>query len=179
MDRSRLRWDKLNVMFRPSPLVLRVTGLAAVALCLDASRSDKHIKPEPPETQQTIIGTILRLEDQLDDAESHHRIAAVEELIADDYRGITVGGGIITKRDVLAAVGGKDEAASQSTERTVRPLENAAVYTALVLDRGTDPKTNEGYILATRVTDVWQKRGRQWKLVNDQATGVRVDAVAH
>jgi len=60
----------------------------------------------------------------------------------------------------------------------VRPLQNAAVYTALVLDRGTDQKTREAYLLATRVSDVWQKRGREWKLVNDQATGVALDRVA-
>jgi hypothetical protein len=104
-------------------------------------------------------------------------VATVGNLIADDYWGITVGGGIIAKRDVLAAVGGTEEASSQSTEREVRVLENAAVYTALVLDRGRDKKTQEPYALATRVMDVWQKRGREWKLVNDQATGVTLDRV--
>jgi len=112
------------------------------------------------------------LEKLLDEAESHHRAAKVEELIADDYWGITVGGGTITKRDVLAAVGGTEEASSESSDQEVRVLENAAIYTALVLDRGIDPKTQKPYALATRVMDVWQKRGREWKLVNDQATGV-------
>jgi hypothetical protein len=51
-------------------------------------------------------------------------------------------------------------------------LDNAAIYTALVLDHGTDQKTQKPYTLATRVMDVWQKRGREWKLVNDQATGL-------
>jgi hypothetical protein len=59
----------------------------------------------------------------------------------------------------------------------VRVLEDAAVYTALVLDRGVDGKTKEPYALATRVMDVWQKRGREWKLVNDQATGVILNGV--
>ncbi|PWU08576.1 MAG: hypothetical protein C5B51_07680 [Terriglobia bacterium] len=159
-------------MFRPASIIIQLAGLTAVALCLDASRTPKAIKPAPVDTPQVITATILRLEERLDEAESHHRVANVDELIADDYRGITVGGGIITKRDVLTEVGGTTEASSQSSDRKVRPLENAAIYTALVLDRGIDPKTRESYILATRVTDVWQKRGREWKLVNDQATGV-------
>jgi len=165
-------------MFRASSAWIQVAGLAAAAVCLDASRTDRRIKPGPLETPQSITATILRLEELLDEAESHHHVATVQELIADDYRGITVGGGIITKRDVLAQVSGGEEATSQSSDREVRPLENAAVYTALVSDRGIDQKTGEPYILATRVTDVWQKRGREWKLVNDQATGLTLDRAA-
>ena len=75
-----------------------------------------------------------------------------------------MGGRIIAKRDVLAAVRGSEQTSSRSTEREVRVLEDAAVYTALVLDRGVDEKTQEPYALATRVMDVWQKRGRGWKL---------------
>jgi len=155
-----------------------VAAVAVLALLLQASRTVPRTKPEPPETPQAITATILRLEQRLDDAESQHRVAEVDELIADDYSGITVGGGTILKRDVLAAVGGTEQAASQSSEREVRPLENAAVYTALVLDRGVDPKTQQPYLLATRVTDIWQRRGREWKLVNDQATGVSLQREA-
>ena len=165
-------------MFRPTSIFVQLAGLAAAALCLEGSRTATDRKPESLAAPQAITATILRLEELLDEAESHHRVAAVEKLIADDYRGISLGGGIIAKRDVLAAVGGKEEASSQSTDRMVRVLENAAVYTALVLDRGVDEKTQEPYTLATRVTDVWQKRGRDWKLVNDQATGVTLDREA-
>lgn len=165
-------------MFRRISVVLRAAGVLAAALLLQGSRTVPRTKPEPRETPQAITAAILRLEERLDDAESHHRVAAVDELIADDYSGITVGGGIITKHDVLAAVSGKEEASSHSTNREVRPLENAAVYTALVLDRGIDPKSGEPYLLTTRVMDVWQKRGRDWKLVNDQATSVPLDHLA-
>ena len=171
-------WDKLNIMFRPTSILVQVVGLAAVALCLEGSQTPPDRKSERLETPQMITATILRLEELLDAAESHHRLATVEQLIADDYWGITVGGGVIAKSDVLAAVGGREEATSQSTEREVRVLENAAVYTALVLDRGIHDKTQEPYTLATRVMDVWQKRGREWKLVNDQATGVTLDRAA-
>ena len=153
-------------------------GLAAAALCLEGARTAPPVKADAFETPQTITATILRLEELLDQAESHHRVAAVDKLIADDYSGITVGGGLITKRDVLAQVGGGEEASSESSRREVRPLENAAVYTAFVNDRGIDQKTREGYIVATRVMDIWQKRGREWKLVNDQATGVAVGPLA-
>jgi hypothetical protein len=162
-------------MFRPTSVIVPVAALATVSLCLQASRTAKTAKPETLETPQTTIATILRLEELLDEAESHHRVATVDELIANDYQGITIGGGIIAKRDVLAAVGGRDEASSESSNREVRPLGNAAVYTALVLDRGTDQKTQEPYTLATRVMDVWQKRGHEWRLVNDQATAVALD----
>lgn len=165
-------------MFRPTSVLVQVAGLAAVSLCLYGSRTAPRVKPQAIETPQAITATILRLEERLDAAESHHRVAEVEALIADDYVGITVGGGIIGKPDVLAAVGGKEQASSESRDREVRPLENAAVYTALVFDRGTDPKTGEAYLLATRVMDIWQKRGREWKLVNDQATGVSLDRAA-
>jgi hypothetical protein len=144
---------------------------------LEGSRTPPDQKLDKLETQ-AITKTILRLEELLDEAESRHDVAAVERLIADDYKGITVGGGLIAKHDVLAAVGGKLEASSQSSEREVRVLENAAIYTALVLDRGIDGKTHERYTLATRAMDVWQKRGREWKLVNDQATGVTLDRLA-
>jgi hypothetical protein len=160
-------------MFRPTSLLVQAAGLAALALCLEGSKTASSRKPEPLATPQAITATILRLEDQLDEAESHHELAAVARLIADDYRGITVGGAIIVKHDVLAAVGGGSEAASsESTDRVVRVLENAAIYSALVLDHGIDEKTHIPYTLATRVTDVWQKRGHDWMLVNDQATGV-------
>ena len=162
-------------MFRPTSVLVQVAGLAAAALCLEASRTAPRIKPDALETPQTITATILRLEELLDDAESHHHVADVDKLIADDYAGITVGGGVITKQDVLAEVSGREEASSQSANRQVRPLEKAAVYTALVLDRGIDQKTREPYILSTRVMDIWQKRGREWKLVNDQATGVALE----
>ena len=165
-------------MFRPTSILVQAVALAAAALCLEGSRTPTDRKPDKLELPQTITATIIRLEELLDEAESHHRVATVEKLMADDYRGISVGGGIIAKRDVLAAVGGKEEASSQSSDRMVRVLENAAVYTALVLDRGIDEKTQESYTLATRVTDVWQKRGREWKLVNDQATGVTLDREA-
>jgi hypothetical protein len=164
-------------MFRPTSVLLQAGGLVVAALYLEGSRPPADRKSEKLETPQAITATILRLEDVLDDAESHHRVATVEQLIADDYRGITVGGGIIAKRDVLAAVRGKDEASSQSTDQEVRVLENAAVYTALVLDRGTDAQTRDQYTLATRVMDIWQKRGREWKLVNDQATSVPLSRV--
>lgn len=155
-------------------MLLQAAGLLAAALSLEGSRPPPDRKLETP---QAITATILHLEDVLDDAESHHRVAAVQQLIADDYRGITVGGGIIAKRDVLAAVRGKDDASSESSDQEVRVLENAAVYTALVLDRGTDPQTRDQYALATRVMDVWQKRDREWKLVNDQATSVTLNRV--
>jgi hypothetical protein len=164
-------------MLRPSSILLQAAGLVAAALSLEGSRTPADRKSEKPGTPQAITATILRLEDVLDDAESHHRVATVEQLIADDYRGITVGGGIITKRDVLAAVGGKDEASSESSDQDVRVLQNAAVYTALVLDRGTDPQTQDKYALATRVMDIWQKRGREWRLVNDQATSLALNRV--
>ena len=159
-------------------MLVQAAALTAVALCLEGSRTPTDRKPDKLETPQTITATILRLEELLDEAESHHRVAAVEKLIADDYWGITLGGAIIAKRDVLAAVGGTEEASSQSSEREVRVLENAAVYTALVFDRGIGAKTQEPYTLATRVMDIWQKRGREWKLVNDQATGVTLDRVS-
>jgi hypothetical protein len=165
----------VNVMFRPTSIFVQMAALAAAALCLEGSRTPTGRKPDKLETPQAITATIIRLEELLDEAESHHRVAVVENLIADDYWGITLGVGIIAKRDVLAAVGGTEEASSQSSGREVRVLENAAVYTALVLDRGIDSKTQEPYTLATRVMDIWQKRGREWKLVNDQATGVALD----
>jgi hypothetical protein len=165
-------------MLRPGSIIVPLAALAAAALCLNASRTAKPAKPEPLETPQSTIATILRLEELLDEAESHHRVGAVDQLIADDYQGITIGGGIITKQDVLAAVGGREEASSESSDREVRPLGDAAVYTALVLDRGIDQKTQKPYTLATRVMDVWQKRGHDWKLVNDQATAVPLDRVA-
>jgi hypothetical protein len=159
-------------MFRPTCILVQAAGLAAAALCLQGSRTPPDRKPDKLETTQAITATILDLEQRLDEAESHHRAATVDQLIADDYRGITIGGGIIAKRDVLSAVQGREEASSDSSEREVRVLENAAVYTALVLDKGIDEKTQEPYALATRVMDIWEKRGRDWKLVNDQATAV-------
>ena len=165
-------------MFRPTSVMIPVAAVLAAALCLNASRTPKPAKLQPPETPQTITATILRLENLLDEAESHHRVAAVEEMIADDYWGITVGGGIISRRDVLAKVGGTEEASSESTDREVRPMENAAIYTALVLDHGIDQKTGEPYALATRVMDVWQRRGHDWRLVNDQATAVPLEHTA-
>ncbi len=159
-------------MSRSISAVTQIAVLVAMALSLEASRTSKPSKTPTLETPEAITTTILRLEKLLDDAESHHQVDTVDELIADDYVGVTLGGGIITKRDVLGEVAGHEEVSSESNDQDVRPLQNAAVYTALVLDRGIDKKTGEPYTLATRVMDVWQKRGGEWKLVNDQATGL-------
>ena len=162
-------------MVRRTAGLVFVAILASAALSLKASRTPKSTTPRAAETPAGITAAILKAEDLLDDAESHHQVEAVKEMIADDYRGVTVGGGIIAKRDVLMQVGGKEEASSESKEREVRAFGDGAVYTALVFDKGTDEKTGEPYILATRVMDVWQKRGRDWKLVADEATGVALD----
>ncbi len=164
-------------MHRPASVLIPAAVFLAAALCLDASRTPPKPNAAALESPQTVTAAILRMENLLDEAESHHRVAAVDELIADDYSGITVGGGLITKQDVLKQVAGNEEASSDSTDRKVRPMANAAVYTALVLDHGTNPKTGELYTLATRVTDVWQKRAGAWKLVNDQATMVNPNPV--
>ena len=102
-------------MYRPVSILVPVAGLVAAAICLEGSRTPPRTKPL--ESPQNMIATILRLEERLDDAESHHRVPAVDELIADDYAGITVGGGMITKRDVLAEVGGREEVSSESSDR--------------------------------------------------------------
>lgn len=145
-------------MLRSTLIIVQVAGLAAAVLCLEAARTDRR-KPNPLETPLTITATILRLEDSLDENESHHRVAIVNELIADDYWGITVGGGIITKRDVLAAVGGSEEASSQSSDREVRPLQNAAVLHSFRVGPGHRPEnaktvygsdSGDGHLAETR-----------------------------
>jgi len=125
------------------------------------------------DTEQSVAATILHLEDTLDQAETHHDVATAGKLIANDYRGITIGGRIIQKSDVLAAVNGAAETSSESKERDVRVLDNVAIYTALVRDRGIDEATHQPYTLTTRVTDVWQKQVKEWKLVHDHASAVK------
>jgi hypothetical protein len=162
-------------MLRPRSIVVSVAAIAAAALCVEGARTPPRAKSDSLRTPQAITSEILALERLLDEAESHHRVPAVGELIDDDYWGITVQGSIITKRDVLAAVSGTEEVSSQTSDQDVRVMENAAVYTALVTDRGTVQKTGQPYTLTTRVMDVWQKRGRAWRLVNDQATAVTLN----
>jgi ketosteroid isomerase-like protein len=151
---------------------VRVASLAALTLCLCGSRTPVNRKA-PPDADQSAIATILHLEEALDQAETHHDVVTVAKLIASDYRGITVGGRIIERKDVLAAVNGNEQTSSQSTEREVRILENVAIYTALVVDHGVNDKTQEPYSLTTRVTDVWQKQGKEWKLVHDHESAVK------
>ena len=159
-------------MARTFPTILQLACVAALAVCLGGSKTAEN-RNTPLDTVQSTTATILHLEDVLDRAETHHDVVAAGKLIASDYRGITIGGRIIQRSDVLAAVSGNQETSSQSTERAVRVLENVAVYTALVVDRGIDDRTKEPYTLTTRVTDVWQKQGKDWKLVHDHESAVR------
>ncbi len=153
----------------PRLSVTQIACLILSAVLLEGSRTATPRKPAV-ESSQAITTAVLRLEDMLDDAESHHDVNATSRLIADDYRGITLTGGIIGKEDVLKEVASGAEASSKASERSVRLLENAAIYTALVIDQGVDEKTGEPYSITTRVTDVWQRQGREWRLVNDHAS---------
>jgi hypothetical protein len=159
-------------MARTFPKLIQLASVAVLAVCVGGSKPAGSRKTAL-DTEQSITATILHLEDALDQAETHHDVATAGKLIASDYRGITIGGRIIQKNDVLAAVNGDQETASQSTERDVRVLENAAIYTALVVDRGIDDRTREPYTLTTRVTDIWQKQGKEWKLVHDHASAMK------
>jgi hypothetical protein len=152
--------------------VIQVVCVAAVAVCLEGSRTtgNRGTALGPPNSTTT---TILHLEDVLDKAETRHDVVAVGKLIASDYSGITIGGRIIQRNDVLAAVDGNEQTSSQSTDRDVRVLGSVAIYTALVVDRGINDATQEPYTLTTRVTDVWQKQGKEWKLVHDHESAVR------
>jgi len=159
-------------MKRTFPKTIQVVCIAAVAVFLGGSRTAGN-RRTALDTEHSITATILHREEVLDQAETRHDVVAVGKLLAADYRGITIGGRIIQRNDVLRVVNGDMQTSSQSTERDVRVFENVAIYTALVVNRGIDDATREPYTLATRVTDVWQKQGKEWKLVHDHESAVR------
>jgi hypothetical protein len=76
-------------MLRPTSTLIQAAGFTAAALCLEGSQTPIYLKIGKFETPQAITATILHLE-ELDEAESHHRVDCVEQLIADDYQSITM-----------------------------------------------------------------------------------------
>lgn len=122
--------------------------------------------PPSPEVEQQLI----KLDQQLAQAQSLGDVAALEKILAEDYVYTDQTGRMGTKREALAnAQEGPDEGSIENSEYKVLQLGASAVMTHLSAIKGKDGKTE--YV---RTMHVWTLRANEWQLAAHQWTPVAV-----
>src|ERR1051325_10708988 len=120
---------------------------------------------QSPSASSPVEQVIIAHEHQINQAWLRHDAATIARLYAADFMGFTRKGRPITRAEILKAVAQNDEGSTEESEERVKAIGDTAIYTALVTDHGTRPKTKEPYTVRTRVMDVWAQRRGQWQLV--------------
>ncbi|HEV2275223.1 MAG TPA: nuclear transport factor 2 family protein [Acidobacteriaceae bacterium] len=121
---------------------------------------------------------IESLEYQWRDALLHNDLTAIDQLLADDYLGISPNGTLETKADVLALRrSGRFRVTQMNlSDIKIRIYGDTAVVTSKVdLEGMNGDRDISGHY---RYTRVYTDRGNQWKIVSFEASRVR-DASHH
>jgi ketosteroid isomerase-like protein len=140
-------------------LAIAVVALSAVAIVSGQEQGARR------EQNRTVEQTIRKLDNERIQAQIHADAAALERIYADDFIGISPGGTMRTKPQVISDFTSGDlKFRSITTEDVqVRVYENAAVETGRSTMEGQDkgkavPRDN-------RFTRVWIKQQGRWRLV--------------
>ncbi len=112
------------------------------------------------------------LESQWRNAVLNNDVAVIDQLLADDYLGVTANGTLETKADAIAMrrSGNIRISELQPTDTKVRVYGNTAVVTSRVQLAGT---SDDHDISGTyRYTRVYNKRSGAWKIVSFEASRI-------
>lgn len=118
----------------------------------------------PPQvSRQTDEAAIVAGEHAWGQAYVHGVVAAVRDLVDDDFRGVDTHGNVYDKAAILADVAALPHASADSVDAvTVRFFGDTAVAQAREHEMGPPPELHP----AERVfTDVWVKRAGRWRIV--------------
>jgi ketosteroid isomerase-like protein len=120
----------------------------------------------------SVSGTVKRLENKWQAAIRDHDVATVKELLADNFVGTSSTGRVGSKSTLLAEIR-KDKSDYKSVEArsmSVRELgEDSAVVTGITKESGTT-KDGQSFKTARRFTDTWVKKNKQWRCLASQTT---------
>ncbi len=122
--------------------------------------------------EQTAIQAILQAEQAWTAAFLQLDLAAIEQLMAEDYTIIQPGGAVWDKAKTLASLRSEQRHwdAAGSDELSVRLYGD----TAIVIGRWTAKGVNHGqaFDYQARYQAVWVKRAGRWQIVADQSTEI-------
>lgn len=130
------------------------------------------VKKEPSESGGNPVSKLRAMEKEW--ANSAHDAATIEKMVANDFRGVTSAGKIVTKGSMLRdAKKNKGDSKSSTGHMDVRLYgPNVAVVVGTAKESG---KTKEGkkWSNTYRFTDTWMERDGNWQCVASQATTLK------
>ena len=128
-----------------------------------------------PTKKSTPEATIREIEDKWEAAVANHDTSVAQTYLADDFRGVSSKGKVMTKANLLAEIK-KDTDVYSSTRNgkvDVRVFGGQfAVATGTSTEAGKD-KAGQAFKRTFRWTDVWVLRKDQWQCVASQAMLVK------
>jgi ketosteroid isomerase-like protein len=135
--------------------------MAAIALLVSA-QNDKN----------SVTQTLLQIEHDWSEADTHKDAAALNRILADDWMGIDFEGTLLTKPQALAGI----DSGSGSLESTVLGDMKVRIYGTTAIVTGTDTEKSEyhGKDSSGKYlwTDVFVLRDGRWQAVSSQSTRV-------
>ena len=147
-------------------IILTIAFLIA-ATAVAAQSKNKNIEQE-----------FMRLHRAEEEAESKRDIAALDRLLNEDFIFVAANGSISDKKKFLDEIKGNDEPSSAPQENLtyedfkVRVYGKTAIVNYILLVSGKD-KDGKDYANRYRMSVVWVKQKRDWRISNFHATRVR------
>ncbi|CAN5705549.1 hypothetical protein BH10CHL1_BH10CHL1_16910 [soil metagenome] len=122
--------------------------------------------------EQLTIQAILQAEQAWTAAFLQLDIAAIEQLMADDYTILQPGGVVLGKVETLASLRSEQRhwASAVSDDQHVRVYGDTAVVIGCWTAKGVNHGATFDY--QARYTAVWVKRAGRWQMVADQSTEI-------
>jgi ketosteroid isomerase-like protein len=161
----------MHRLYACSHLLVSLAAGAALCVCVPAiSQQPHHPKGDPKRVQHAHIE---QLEQQWRDSELNADVAAMDQLLSDDFLGITANGEVNTKQQFLDRM--RDRTLTLSTldmsEQKIKLVGQVAIVTSLAQVNGT----SDGQPLTGRFryTRVYQRLpGDTWRVTNFEATRI-------
>lgn len=148
------------------------TLAAVAALVLVAAGAAPGGTPEAPPSD--VAATLKQLELDYGDAIKNVDLDRIDQIMADDWRGVGDSGRVATKESALEFVKSR-KSTLESFElgpRDVKVLgDDVAVVQASVSERRTVAGVSTS--LTVVYLDVWEKRGNRWVLVRSQTAKLK------
>ena len=130
-------------------------------------------KPVSPQKQTDAEAIIRELETRWVASIPKHDPSVAQEVLADDYAGVSAAGQVMTKRALVAQVQRDSDVydAAKIARMEVRVFGTAAVVIGLSNERGKNSR-GQPFARAYRWTDTWLLRDGRWQCVASQSLPV-------
>ena len=144
-----------------------VLAFLIAAISVAAQSQNKNLEQE-----------FMRLQRAEDDAEAKKDVAALDRIFNDDFIFVAANGSVSDKKKFLADVKANDEPSATPQETLtyedfkVRAYGQAAIVNYVLLVSGKD-KDGKDFTGRYRMSVVWVKQKKDWRISNFHATRVR------